>query len=88
MQKLRFKSANQLLQFYKEHGYFAIYDCSTEYSDMEIDHYSLLAVGDPISLGCEANRIIPLEDESVLIILDRFLKTGTVKIHPNIFSVN
>ncbi len=88
MQKLRFTSAQQLRQFYKDHGFFAIYDCSTEFGEVDIDHYSLLSGGDNIALGCEASKIISLDDEGSITILDRFLKTGSVKIHPNIFSIN
>jgi hypothetical protein len=87
MNKLHFPSAPKLRDFYLEHGFFALYDCSTEYGDVEIDHYSLLKSGEPVSEDCQATRITNLEDDVALNILDRFLKTGTVRIHPNNFTV-
>lgn len=87
MEKLNFSSAAALRQFYLEHGYFAIYDCTTEIGDLEITHYSLLKSGETISPECLATGIMNLEDDSVLNLLDRFLKTGTVRIHPSIFQI-
>lgn len=87
MNKLHFTSAPKLRDFYLEHGFFALYDCSTEFGDVEIDHYSLLKSGEPVSTDCQATRITHLEDDAVLNILERFLKTGTVRIHPNNFTV-
>lgn len=88
MQKLNFKTANQLRDFYLEHGFFAIYDCTTEYGDVDIEHYSLLRSGEGFSPDCFAHNVIDLIEDKSLHILDLFLKTGTVKIHPNIFSIN
>jgi hypothetical protein len=87
MYKLNFTTAHQLKNFYLEHGFFALYDCSTEFGEVEIEHYSLLKSGEPISEDCQASHIIHLEDDAVLNILNRFLKTGTIRIHPNIFTV-
>jgi hypothetical protein len=87
MNKLHFTSATKLRDFYLEHGFFALYDCSTEFGDVEIDHYSLLRSGESVSADCQATRISYLEDDAVLNILERFLKTGTVRIHPNNFTV-
>ena len=87
MEKLKFTSAEQLRQFYFDHGYYAVYDCSTEYGEVEIDHYSLLKSGEPVSPDCHATSITDLKDDAALNILNRFLKTGTVRIHPNIFTV-
>ena len=88
MKKLTFKTAEQLRDFYLEQGYFAIYDCITEYGDIIIDHYSLLQSGEGVTPDCYANKIIDLLDERALDILERFLKCGNVKIHPSIFSIN
>lgn len=88
MDKLHFPSALQLRDFYLEQGFFALYDCVVEHSDPPIEHYSLLRSGDGISPQCFAHEVINLCDEAALLILDRFLNCGTVKIHPNIFSIN
>lgn len=87
MTTLVFNSAEELRNFYLQQGYFALYDCSTEYGDVEIEHYSLMKSGEHVSPDCEAHQIIHLNDEAVLIILERFLKTGTVRIHPNHFTI-
>lgn len=87
MSKLHFLSSEELRQFYLNQGYFAIYDCSTEYGDVEIEHYSLIKSRENISQECVASEIISLNDDDVLTILDRFLKTGTVNIYPNHFTI-
>jgi hypothetical protein len=88
MENLVFKSADYLREFYFDQGFFALYDCSTEIGDVEIEHYSLLKSGQSISPDCVASSIIQLEDDLALDILERFLKTGRVRIHPNHFSIH
>jgi len=88
MEKLTFLSASQLRDFYLEQGFFALYDCSTEYGETPIEHYSLLRSGDGISPQCFAHDVVNLRDEAALLILERFLKTGTVKIHPSTFLIS
>jgi hypothetical protein len=87
MERLQFNTGDELRNFYLTQGYFALYDCSTEYGELEIEHYSLLKSGEDVSDGCEAHHIINLQDKSVLVILERFLKTGSVRIHPNNFTI-
>jgi|1048.fasta_scaffold74925_2 hypothetical protein len=88
MNKLHFTSATKLRDFYLEHGFFALYDCSTEIGDIEIEHYSLLKSGQSVSPDCMASSIIQLEDDLALNILERFLKTGRVLVHPNHFTIS
>jgi hypothetical protein len=87
MSKLLFLSSEELRQFYLNQGYFAIYDCTTEYGEVEIEHYSLMKSRETISRECVASQIISLNDDAVLTILDHFLKSGTVYIHPNHFTI-
>ncbi|MEK0414541.1 MAG: hypothetical protein RL070_2029 [Bacteroidota bacterium] len=88
MHKLKFTTAEHLRDFYLEQGFFALYDCSVEYGDVEIQHYSLLRSGEKISPDCLGQNIIDMLEEDVNIILEKFLKTGTVRIHPNNFYIS
>lgn len=88
MDKLNFSSALQLRDFYLEQGFFALYDCVIEESEPPIEHYSLLRSGDGISPQCFAHDVINLNSEVALVILEKFLKTGLVKIHPSAFLIS
>jgi hypothetical protein len=87
MESLVFNSADHLREFYFDQGFFALYDCTTEIGDIEIEHYSLLKSGQSVSPDCVASSIIQLEDDLALNILERFLKTGQVRVHPNHFTI-
>lgn len=88
MTKLRFKDGQELSSFLTSHGFFAIYYCTNESGhDLDVDHYGLLKDGEAPSEECPANLIFKLSEEQAILILERYLKTGSVQIFPNIFTI-
>lgn len=87
MTRLRFQSGQELREFLANQGYFAIFYCDTECADLEIDHFGLLADGDPIPSYCTPDKLFHLNGEVAVQILDRYLKIGNVKIFPSTFSI-
>ena len=88
MIKLEFKDGQELSSFLTSHGFFAIYYCTNESGqDLEVDHYGLLKDGEASSEECLANLIFKLSEEQAIIILEKYLKTGSVKIFPNVFTI-
>ena len=88
MIKLEFKDGQELSSFLTSHGFFAIYYCTNESGqDLEVDHYGLLKDGEAPSEECLANLIFKLSEEQAIIILEKYLKTGGVKIFPNVFTI-
>jgi hypothetical protein len=88
MIQLEFKDGQELSLFLTSHGFFAIYYCTNESDqDLHIDHYGLLKDGEAPSQECPANLIFKLSDEQAILILEKFLKTGGIKIFPNVFTI-
>lgn len=87
MEKLSFKTPEELREFYLSQGFFAIYYCTSEAGEMEIEHFGLLKSGDTISNECFGSHILSLMDEHVLQILSKFLHTAQIVVHPRIFEI-
>lgn len=87
MTQLVFNTAEKLRAFYLEQGFFAIYDCSVESGEKEVHHYALLKPNEGISPGCHGLSILELNDDNALHIINEFLKTGNVQIHPKAFTL-
>jgi hypothetical protein len=88
MLKLKFKDGQELSSFLTSHGFFAIYYCTNESGqDLDVDHYGLLKDGEAPSEECPANLIFKLSEKQATLILERYLKTGSVQIFPNIFTI-
>lgn len=88
MIKLEFKDGQELSSFLTSQGFFAIYYCTNESGqDLDVDHYGLLKDGEAPSEECPANLIFKLLEDHAILILEKYLKTGTVKIFPNIFTI-
>lgn len=88
MLKLKFKDGQELSSFLTSHGFFAIYYCANESGhDLDVDHYGLLKDGEAPSEECPANLIFKLSEEQATLILEKYLKTGSVQIFPNIFTI-
>jgi hypothetical protein len=85
---LKFNDGQELSSFLTSHGFFAIYYCTNENGqDLDVDHYGLLKDGEAPSEECPANLIFKLSDEQAVLILEKFLKTGGIKIFPNVFTI-
>ena len=85
---LEFKDGQELSMFLTSQGFFAIYYCTTESrEDLEIDYYGLIKNGESPTEDCVNNMIFELSESEAVYILDRYLKTGTVKIYPNVFTI-
>jgi hypothetical protein len=88
MPKLEFKDGQELSSFLTTHGFFAIYYCTNESGqDLDVDHYGLLKDGETPSEECPRNLIFKLSEEQATLILEKYLKTGNVKIFPNVFTI-
>lgn len=88
MIKLEFKDGQELSSFLTSQGFFAIYYCVNESGqDIDIDHYGLLKDGEAPSEECPDNLIFKISEEHAIFILERCLKTGRVKIFPNVFTI-
>lgn len=87
MEKLSFKTPEELRAFYQSQGFFAIYYCTTEGSSVEVEHFGLLKSGDMVTNDCFGSNIMSLQDERVLEILGKFLHTGQIVVHPRIFEI-
>jgi hypothetical protein len=88
MIKLDFQDGQELSLFLTKHGFFAIYYCTNESGlDLDVDHYGLLKDGEAPSEECPSNLIFKLSEDRAILILEKYLKTGSVKIFPNIFTI-
>lgn len=88
MIKLEFKDGQELSSFLTSQGFFAIYYCTNESKeDADVDYYGLLKDGESPLEDCAENLIFKLDDENAIYILEKYLKTGIVKIHPHIFTI-
>ena len=88
MIKLDFQDGQELSLFLTKHGFFAIYYCTNESGlDLDVDHYGLLKDGEAPSEECPSNLIFKLSKDRAILILEKYLKTGSVKIFPNIFTI-
>lgn len=88
MIKLDFQDGQELSLFLTKHGFFAIYYCTNESGlDLDVDHYGLLKDGEAPSEECPSNLIFKLSEDRAILILEKYLKTGAVKIFPNIFTI-
>jgi hypothetical protein len=88
MIKLDFQDGQELSLFLTKHGFFAIYYCTNESGlDLDVDHYGLLKDGEAPSEECPSNLIFKLSEDRAILILEKYLKTGSVKIFPNVFTI-
>ena len=88
MIKLDFQDGQELSLFLTKHGFFAIYYCTNESGlDLDVDHYGLLKDGEAPSEDCPSNLIFKLSEDRAILILEKYLKTGSVKIFPNVFTI-
>jgi hypothetical protein len=87
MENLKFSSPEELLGFYFSQGYFALHYCENESGEIDISHYVLLRSGEQIGPECLKGEIYDLNDPYTLELIQRFLQTGQVIIHPRKFKL-
>lgn len=87
METIKFETPKDLLQFYLDQGYFAMYYCANEASGLDISHFVLIRSGDRIGPECVNGEIYDLRDRYAFELVQHFLQTGQVVIHPHDFSI-
>lgn len=88
--KSLFKSPQDLKNVLLSNGYielgFCMFESMVEGSVNEIEHYELLKPGQKIGNGCADLDRISLHSDAAREILELYINTDKVRIHPDIFS--
>lgn len=81
---MNIKIEAELRNFIIERGFIAMYFCAFESDERgDIENYHLLEPGEDTSEGCADLGRIPLWSNEAVEILQRYLKTDTVRIFPD-----